>query len=93
MHMAILFLWNFIPTKKFQETFFLSIGVRLRGNQEHPITQAIDPKKAGGIVGGVKDNGASLDCRFNYMSSFQLFEACTYRGEQGSPVDYGVGFT
>ena len=27
------------------------------------------------------------------MSSFQFFEACTYGGEQGSLVDYGVGFT
>ena len=61
-HMAILFLPNFSPTKKFGETSYLSIGVRLRGNQEHPITQATDPKKAGGTVGGVKDDGATLDC-------------------------------
>ena len=60
--MAILFLWNFIPTKKFRETSYLSIGVHLRGNQEHPITQVTDPNKAGSVVGGVKDNGASLDC-------------------------------
>ena len=60
--MAILFLQNFIPTNKFQETSYLSVGVCLRGNQKHPITQAADTKKAGGIIGGVKDNCASLDC-------------------------------
>ena len=62
MHMAILFLPNFSPTKKLQETSYLSIGVRLQGNKEHPITQAMDPKKAGGVIGGVKDDGATLDC-------------------------------
>ena len=60
--MAILFLRNFSPTKKLRETSYLSIGARLRGNKEHPITQATDPKKAGGVVGSVKDDGATLDC-------------------------------
>ena len=55
-------LWNFSPTKKFQETSYLSVRVHPRGNQEHPITQATDPKKAGSIVGGVKDDSATLDC-------------------------------
>ena len=62
MHQAIFFLWNFIPTKNFWETANVSIGVRPRGNQEHPIAEAMDSKKAGGIVGGVKDNSALLDC-------------------------------
>ena len=64
--MAILFLHNFIPPPppppKFWETSYLSIGVCPQGNQEHPIMQVTDPKKAGGVVGGVKDNGATLDC-------------------------------
>ena len=59
---AILFLQNFIPTKKFQEMAYVSVRVRPGGNQEHPITEVTDSKKAGNIVGGVKDNGASLDC-------------------------------
>ena len=50
------------PPKIFRETSYLSIRVRLRGNQEHSIMQVTDPKKACGIVGGVKDNSASLDC-------------------------------
>ena len=37
-------------------------SVHPQGNQEHPITEAMDSKKAGDIIGGVKDNGASLDC-------------------------------
>ena len=51
----------------------------------------MDPKKAGGVVGGVKDDSATLDCRFDYSSSLQLFEVCSYEGEQGGTVDYGVG--
>ena len=51
-----------VPQKKFWETSYLSVGVRLQGNQEHPITQATDPKKAGGVIGGVKDDSATLDC-------------------------------
>ena len=62
MHQAILFLQNFVPTKKLQETAYVSVRVHLRGNQEHPITEVTDSKKAGDVVGGVKDNGASLDC-------------------------------
>ena len=48
--------------KKFQETAYVSVGVCLQGNQEHPITEATDSKKAGDVIGGVKDNGALLDC-------------------------------
>ena len=51
-----------VPQKKLRETSYLSVGVRLRGNEEHPIMQATDPKKDGGIAGGVKDDGATLDC-------------------------------
>ena len=51
-----------------------------------------DSKKAGDIIGGVKDNGASLNCWLDYTSSFQFFEACTHGGEQGSPVGNGLGF-
>ena len=61
-HMAILFLRNFSPTKKFWETSYLSVRVHPQGNQEHPITQATNPKKAGSIIAGVKDDGATLDC-------------------------------
>ena len=61
MHTAILFHLNFSPTKILRETSYLSIRVRPRGNKEHPIMQATDPKKAGGIVGGVKDDSATLD--------------------------------
>ena len=53
---------EFQSHKKLRETSYLSIGVCPRGNKEHPITQAMNPKKAGSIVGGVKDNGATLDC-------------------------------
>ena len=51
-----------VPQKKLRETSYVSVRVRLRGNQEHPITQVTDPKKAGSVVGGVKDGGATLDC-------------------------------
>ena len=51
-----------VPQKIFWETSYLSIRVRPQGNQEHPITQVTDPKKAGGVIGGVKDDGAMLDC-------------------------------
>ena len=51
-----------VPQKKLRETSYLSLRVRLRGNKEHPIMQVTDPKKAGGVVGGVKDDGATLDC-------------------------------
>ena len=51
-----------VPQKKLRETSYLSIRVCPQGNKEHPIMQVTDPKKAGGIVGGVKDDGASLDC-------------------------------
>ena len=50
------------PQKEFQEMAYVSIGVRPGRNQEHPITEVTDSKKAGDIVGGVKENGASLDC-------------------------------
>ena len=61
-HMAILFLRNFSPTKEMRETSYLSIRVHPQGNKEHPIMQVTDTKKAGGVVGGVKDDGAMLDC-------------------------------
>ena len=48
--------------KKLRETSYLSVRVRPRGNKEHSIMQATNPKKAGGVVGGVKDDGATLDC-------------------------------
>ena len=48
--------------KKFQEMAYVSVRVHPGGNQEHPITEATDSKKAGNVVGGVKDNGALLDC-------------------------------
>ena len=52
-----------MPREQSEESqTYLSAGVRPRGNKEHPITQATNPKKAGGIVGGVKDNCAMLDC-------------------------------
>ena len=51
-----------VPQKKLWETSYLSVGVHPRGNKEHPITQVTDPKKAGGVVGGVKDDSATLDC-------------------------------
>ena len=50
------------PQKKIQEMAYVSVRVRPGGNQEHPITEVTDSKKAGNIIGGVKDNGASLDC-------------------------------
>ena len=53
---------EFHSHKKLQETAYVSIGVCLQGNQRHPIMEAADSKKAGDIIGGVKDNGASLDC-------------------------------
>ena len=53
---------EFQSHKKLQETSYLSVRVRPQGNKEHPITQTTDPKKAGGVVGGVKDDGATLDC-------------------------------
>ena len=62
MHLAILFLQNFIPTKKLQEMAYVSVGVHPQGNQGHPTTEAADSKKAGDIDGGVKYNGALLDC-------------------------------
>ena len=48
--------------EKFWEMAYVSIGVCPQGNQGHPILEATDSKKAGNVVGGVKDNGASLDC-------------------------------
>ena len=50
------------PQKEFWETAYVSVRVRPQGNQEHSIMEELDSKKAGDIVGGVKDNGASLDC-------------------------------
>ena len=50
------------PPKKLRETAYVSVRVHLRGNQGHPTMEAADSKKAGDIDGGVKDNGASLDC-------------------------------
>ena len=43
---------NFILTKKIRETAYVSI------NQGHPIMEAADSKKAGNVIGGVKDDGA-----------------------------------
>ena len=40
----------------------LCICLRLSGNQEYPTVEKAYSKKAGDIDGGVKDNGASLDC-------------------------------
>ena len=48
--------------KKLWEMAYVSIGVCPRGNQGHPTMEAADSKKAGDVNGGVKDNGASLDC-------------------------------
>ena len=48
--------------QKMQEMAYVSIRVHLRGNQGHPIMEAVGSKKAGDINGGVKDNGVSLDC-------------------------------
>ena len=48
--------------QKMWETSYLSVRVRPQGNKEHPITQVTDPKKAGGVIGGVTDDGAMLDC-------------------------------
>ena len=62
MQQAILFLWNFIPTKKIPGDGYVSVRVCPGGNQEHPIMEVTDSKKAGDVIGGVKDNGASLDC-------------------------------
>ena len=53
---------EFQSHKKLRETTYVSIGVRLRGNKEHPITEATNTKKAGSIVWGVKDDCATLDC-------------------------------
>ena len=50
------------PQKKLQETAYVSIGTCPQGNQRHPIMKVADSKKAGDVIGGVKDNGASLDC-------------------------------
>ena len=50
------------PQKKLREMAYVSVRVHLQGNQEHPITEAMDLKKAGDVVGGVKDNSALLDC-------------------------------
>ena len=40
-----------VPQKKLRETTYVSIGVRLRGNKEHPIMEATNTKKAGGVIG------------------------------------------
>ena len=76
-HLTVHCLWNravrmhasghiisleFHSHKKMWEMAYVSIRVRLQGNQGHPIMEAADSKKAGNIDGGVKDNGASLDC-------------------------------
>ena len=53
---------EFQSHKKSRETTYLSIGVRPAGNKEHPITQATNPKNAGVVVRGVKDDCATLDC-------------------------------
>ena len=50
------------PQKKLRETAYVSIRVCPGGNQEHPIMEVTNSKKAGDIIGGVKDNGALLDC-------------------------------
>ena len=51
-----------VPQKKLRETTYVSIGVHPRGNKEHPITEVTNTEKAGGVVGGVKDDCATLDC-------------------------------
>ena len=61
-HSTVHCLWNrvvcmcasrisFSP-KKIRETAYVSI------NQGHPIMEAADSKKAGNVIGGVKDDGA-----------------------------------
>ena len=51
-----------VPQEKFWETSYLSVRVRLQGNQENPISQATDPKKVDSVIGGVTDDSATLDC-------------------------------
>ena len=60
--MAILFLWNFIPTKKFLgDLLFICQSSSARESKtSHYASDG--PKKAGGIVGGVKDDGEMFDC-------------------------------
>ena len=87
-HTAILFHRNFSPTKKIAGDHLF---IRRSSSARHPITQATNTKKAGGIVGGIKDDCATLDCWFDYSSSLQLFETCSYGGKQGGTVDYGIG--
>ena len=53
---------KFHSHKKLWEMAYVSVRVHQRGNQRHPITESADSKKAGDVIGGVKDNSASLDC-------------------------------
>ena len=76
-HLTVHCLWNrvghtcasghiisaeFHSQKKLWETAYVSIRVHPQGNQGHPIMEVVDSKKAGDIIGCVKDNSASLDC-------------------------------
>ena len=65
---------EFQSHKKLWETAYVSIGVRPKGNQGHPIMEAVDSKKAGNIIGGDKDNGASLDCWMWWMKPVHLIK-------------------
>ena len=53
---------SFPQQKKLQEMAYVSVGVHPQVNQGHPTTEAADSNKAGDIDGGVKYNGALLDC-------------------------------
>ena len=53
---------EFHSHKKLWEMAYVSIRVHPQGNQRHPIMEVTDSKKAGDVIGGVKDNSASLDC-------------------------------
>ena len=53
---------EFQSHKKLRETAYVSIRVHPRGNQEYPTLEEAYSKRAGNVDGGVKDNGASLDC-------------------------------
>ena len=53
---------EFHSHKKLLETAYVPVRVHPRGNLGHPIMEAVDSKNAGNVNGGVKENGASLDC-------------------------------
>ena len=82
-HMAILFLWNFSPTKKnFWETSYLSVRVcHLQGNQEHTIMQANGPKESWRHHWGVSKMATVqhwIVDSTNIRVHCKLIEACTY---------------